>query len=319
MGRNSLLAMVAVLILATTRQGGAAGDPQAGAQAFRACAACHTLEPGVHRTGPSLAGVFGRKAGTAEGFHRYSGALRSADLVWSEDTLTRFLADPQAFLPGNRMTFSGIADAQARADVIAYLQTASAAGAGAEPAERSGMMANPQLIDLRRETGPNNRITLDPVLRRHLYGRRRKRRIPPVLGVQPSLQDQFQRQRPGARASRPDPGQHDGRSGVCDLRGARGNQPLHRVEMLNDGKENLMRNLLALMILMVALGSGPAKAEEPYAATLYKNPQCGCCEGYADYLRENGFEVTVKPTHDLPLLHRQYGVPGPARGLPHDA
>ena len=48
-------------------------------------------------------------------------------------------------------------------------------------------MANPQLIDLRRETGPNNRITLDPVLRRHLYGRRRKRRIPPVLGVQPSL------------------------------------------------------------------------------------------------------------------------------------
>ena len=132
MGRNSLLAMVAVLILATTGQGGAAGDPQAGAQAFRACAACHTLEPGVHRTGPSLAGVFGRKAGTAEGFHRYSGALRSADLVWSEDTLTRFLADPPAFLPGNGMTFSGIADAQARADVIAYLQTASAAGAGAD-------------------------------------------------------------------------------------------------------------------------------------------------------------------------------------------
>jgi cytochrome c len=69
MGRKSLLTMVAVLILATTGPGGAAGDPEAGAQAFRACAACHTLEPGVHRTGPSLAGVFGRKAGTAEGFH----------------------------------------------------------------------------------------------------------------------------------------------------------------------------------------------------------------------------------------------------------
>ena len=96
---------------------------------FATCAACHTLEPGVHRTGPSLAGVFGRKAGTAEGFHRYSDALRSADLVWREDTLNGFLADPQAFLPGNRMTFPGIADAQARADVIAYLQTASAAGA----------------------------------------------------------------------------------------------------------------------------------------------------------------------------------------------
>ena len=141
---------------------------------FRTCAACHTLEPGVHRTGPSLAGVFGRKAGTAEGFHRYSDALRSADLVWREDTLTGFLADPQAFLPGNRMTFSGIADAQARADVIAYLQTASAAGAGAEPAERGGMMANPQLLDLRRETGPNNRITSIRYCGDTYYGRRRK-------------------------------------------------------------------------------------------------------------------------------------------------
>ena len=70
-----------------------------------------------------------------------------------------------------------------------------------------------------------------------------------------------------------------------------------------------MRNLLTLVLLGVALSSGPVKAEQPYAATLYKNPQCSCCEGYADYLRENGFEVTVKPTHDLPLMQRQYGVP----------
>ena len=70
-----------------------------------------------------------------------------------------------------------------------------------------------------------------------------------------------------------------------------------------------MRNLLTLVLLVVALSSGPVNAGQPYAATLYKNPQCSCCEGYADYLRENGFEVTVKPTHDLPLMHRQYGVP----------
>jgi hypothetical protein len=75
-----------------------------------------------------------------------------------------------------------------------------------------------------------------------------------------------------------------------------------------------VRNLLALIVLVIALSSGPAEAEQPYSATLYKNPQCGCCEGYADYLRENGFEVTVKPTHDLPLLHRQYGVPEPLVG-----
>jgi hypothetical protein len=75
-----------------------------------------------------------------------------------------------------------------------------------------------------------------------------------------------------------------------------------------------VRNLLALIVLVVALSSGPAKAEQPYAATLYKDPQCGCCEGHADYLRENGFEVTVEPTHDLPLLKRQYGVPGALEG-----
>ena len=74
-----------------------------------------------------------------------------------------------------------------------------------------------------------------------------------------------------------------------------------------------MRNLLYLIILVVGLG-GAADAEEPREAILYKNPQCGCCEGHADYLRENGFEVTVKPTHDLPLLKRQYGVPSALEG-----
>lgn len=159
MGRIGLLTLIVVLLLSTARQAAAAGDPEAGAQAFGTCAACHTLEPGAHRTGPSLAGMFGREAGTAEGFHRYSEALRSANLVWREDTLNGFLADPQAFLPGNRMTFRGIDDAQARADLIAYLEAATAAGARAEAAEQGGMMAAPQLMDLRREIGSNNRIT----------------------------------------------------------------------------------------------------------------------------------------------------------------
>jgi cytochrome c len=155
MGRNSLLAMIAVTILATTHDVGAAGDPVAGAQAFGVCAACHTLEPGVHRTGPSLAGVFGRKAATAEGFHRYSNALKSADLVWREETLSEFLADPQAFLPGNRMTFSGIPDAQARADVIAYLKDTSERAAGGGMA--GGMMAAPELADL-KSIGPEGQV-----------------------------------------------------------------------------------------------------------------------------------------------------------------
>ena len=75
-----------------------------------------------------------------------------------------------------------------------------------------------------------------------------------------------------------------------------------------------MRHLHILMVLAVALGSGPATAGELRPATLYKTPQCGCCEAYADYLRENGFAVTVESTHDLPLLKRQYGVPGALEG-----
>jgi cytochrome c len=151
------LAVVA-LMLASQRADGATGDPEQGAATFRVCGACHTLEPGEHRTGPSLAGVFGREAGAAAGFHRYSQALRSADLVWGEDTLDAFLADPQGFLPGNRMTFAGIEEEKARTDLIAYLRIATAEGAQAEAAEQGGMMATPQLIDLRREVGPNNQI-----------------------------------------------------------------------------------------------------------------------------------------------------------------
>jgi hypothetical protein len=74
-----------------------------------------------------------------------------------------------------------------------------------------------------------------------------------------------------------------------------------------------MRILLALIVLM-SVFRGAAQAEEPRVATLYKNPACTCCETYAGYLRENGFEVTVEATHDLPLIKRQHGVPGPLEG-----
>jgi hypothetical protein len=75
-----------------------------------------------------------------------------------------------------------------------------------------------------------------------------------------------------------------------------------------------MRTGLMLLALAVALSRPPAQAEEPHTATLYKNPACTCCETYADYLRENGFVVRVEPTHDLPLLKRQYDVPAPLEG-----
>ncbi|MBT0960303.1 c-type cytochrome [Denitromonas iodatirespirans] len=104
----------------------AAGDAESGAQAFRACAACHSLVAGEHRTGPSLATVFGRRAGTVEGFARYSEALRQSTVVWDEEALDAWLRDPAAVIPGNAMRFRGLPEAPARADLIAYLRAVSA-------------------------------------------------------------------------------------------------------------------------------------------------------------------------------------------------
>jgi len=69
-----------------------------------------------------------------------------------------------------------------------------------------------------------------------------------------------------------------------------------------------MLRVLTLATLLLTTGIS-AQAEEALKATLYKNPQCGCCEGYADYLRQNGFEVDVKPTNDLTQISREAGVP----------
>ena len=76
-----------------------------------------------------------------------------------------------------------------------------------------------------------------------------------------------------------------------------------------------MRNVLkpAVLVLLL-LGSGTAFADETNDVTLYKSPQCGCCEGYADYLRENGFTVTSKPTHDLVEMSREAGIPDEFQG-----
>ncbi len=63
-----------------------------------------------------------------------------------------------------------------------------------------------------------------------------------------------------------------------------------------------------MLALVVLLGAAAARSEMP-DALMYKNPQCGCCEEYATYLRRNGFKVTVKETHNMSLISRQNGVP----------
>jgi cytochrome c len=114
-----------VLGLSVAAPAWSAGDVQRGAQAARQCMACHSFAPGRHMTGPSLAGLWGRHAGTAMGFARYSEAMQGAHLVWGPQTLDAWLREPQALIPGNTMLFRGMPDATMRADLLAFLQATS--------------------------------------------------------------------------------------------------------------------------------------------------------------------------------------------------
>ena len=86
------------------------------------CGSCHSVEPGKNRVGPTLAGVIGRKAASIETYS-YSAAMRSAGLTWDAVTLDSYLTNPRAKVPGTKMTFVGLPQANDRADIIAYLST----------------------------------------------------------------------------------------------------------------------------------------------------------------------------------------------------
>src|SRR5437899_3479399 len=109
-----------------------------GQRAFGACAACHSLEPNRNMTGPSLAELWNRKAGGLQSFHRYSPALKSSGIVWNDKTLDDWLKDPQHLVPGNTMTFQGIANDAQRADLLAFLKQATQPGRAPQPSARQG-------------------------------------------------------------------------------------------------------------------------------------------------------------------------------------
>lgn len=75
----------------------------------------------------------------------------------------------------------------------------------------------------------------------------------------------------------------------------------------------MFRSILPVVGIVMALAVSPANSTERPPATLYKNPQCTCCEQYANYLRDNGFTVKVVPTHDLSLIRRQAGIDIPEK------
>lgn len=107
------------------------GDPERGKILFGAngsCAGCHSLVPRRIRVGPSLASLFGRKAGSLPSFPIYSMALKTTDIVCNEKTLDVWLTNPKEFIPGTKMPFAGLKDPQERADMIAYLKEATKQG-----------------------------------------------------------------------------------------------------------------------------------------------------------------------------------------------
>jgi len=102
----------------------AAGDADRGEKRFEDCASCHVVAAGQNGVGPSLHGIFGRKAASLDDF-RYSSAMRKSGITWTAQMLETFIADPQKLVPANRMPYAGMPDAAARDDLIAYLEKAT--------------------------------------------------------------------------------------------------------------------------------------------------------------------------------------------------
>ena len=132
-----------------------------GAAAYRLCAACHSLQPGVHLSGPSLAGLWGKKAATIGDYGRYTEALKKTEFHWDEITLNAWAANPQAMVPGTTMTFRGVEQDDTRANLIAFLRQALAPG-GAVKVVQDGLiaksMAEGQIPPDLSSLGANQRI-----------------------------------------------------------------------------------------------------------------------------------------------------------------
>ena len=119
----------ALLLLLVAAPSAAHADAvEDGAEVFKKCRACHQVGANAkNMVGPSLNGLFGRKAGSVEGFG-YSDANKGSGVVWSQKTFAAYIKDPKAAMPGNKMAFPGIKDETDIADLIAYLETFGAVG-----------------------------------------------------------------------------------------------------------------------------------------------------------------------------------------------
>ena len=102
----------------------AEGDIKKGKKVFNKCKACHNIDKEANKVGPHLVGIFGRKAGSVEGF-KYSEAMMSSEVVWDVETLTEYIKKPKDFIEDTKMNFPGIKKDKQITDLIAYMQDAS--------------------------------------------------------------------------------------------------------------------------------------------------------------------------------------------------
>lgn len=127
LGRRAFVLFSVAVAIASLPSGANAQDAAAGQRVFNQCRACHVMGAGMKSTlGPNMFGVFGRTAGTVEGF-RYSANMKekgAAGLVWSEETLRSYITNPKQVVPTGSMTFPGLRNEQQVNDLIAYLRTA---------------------------------------------------------------------------------------------------------------------------------------------------------------------------------------------------
>ena len=121
--RGGLASLIIAVLLLGSQTSHAAGDPKRGADTFsQDCAVCHSTMAGKNKMGPSLFAVVGRKAGSIVDFV-YSEAMKQSEIIWTPEKLDAYIANPKQLVPGDKMSFSGIAEVKEREDIIAFLNT----------------------------------------------------------------------------------------------------------------------------------------------------------------------------------------------------
>ena len=118
---KNLLVVVGIIIVILIFSVANAADPVNGKKVFKKCVACHSLQEGKNKIGPSLYNLLDRKAGLVEGY-KYSKAMKNSGVVWNEESLDEFLTKPRKVIPKTKMSFRGIKNKSLRDDLISFLK-----------------------------------------------------------------------------------------------------------------------------------------------------------------------------------------------------